>query len=90
MQGPNLAAYQWAEFGSGAGRFSQCSLQGRIKRAEKSGPVSLGQRSWSASMRSEFPEVPRDLTTDERVPYIRLCPLFAGRGDDARPIFEAA
>ena len=74
---------------SPVGRLSQCSLHGRIKRAEKSGPVLLGQRSWPAGIRPELPKVPGYLTTGERIAYIRLRPLFAGRGDDARPFFEA-
>jgi hypothetical protein len=63
--------------GSGAGRFSQCSLQGRIKHAEKPGSVPLGQRSWSAGIRSALPEVPGYLATDECVAYICLRPLYA-------------
>ena len=66
----------------------QCSLHGRIECAEKPGAVPLGQRSRSAGIRSELTEVPRDLTTDERVTDIRLRRMFAGRADDARPIFE--
>src|SRR5271166_4570077 len=77
-------------FRSAVGRLSQCSLQGRIECAEKPGPVLLGQRSRSAGVRSEFAEVPRDLTTSKGVTYIRLRPLFAGRGDDARAFFETA
>jgi hypothetical protein len=34
--------------------------------------------------------VPSDLTTGERIPDIRLRPLFSGRRDDARPFLEAA
>ena len=34
--------------------------------------------------------MPRDLATDKRVTYIRLRPMFTGRGDDARPNFETA
>jgi len=41
-------------FASAAGRLSKCSLQGRIKRAEKLGPVPIGQRSRSAGIRSEL------------------------------------
>jgi hypothetical protein len=55
---------------SAARRLSQCSLQGRIKRAEKPGAVLLGQRSWCAGIRSELPEVPRYFATDECVAYI--------------------
>ena len=45
-------------FGSAPCRLSQCIPQGRIKRAKKPGPVPLGQRSGSAGIRSELPEVP--------------------------------
>jgi len=72
------------------GCLSQCSLHGGIKRAEKSGAVPLGQRGWSAGDRSKFPEVPRYFTPGERIPYIRLRPLFASRGDDARPLLDTA
>jgi hypothetical protein len=72
------------------GGLSQCSLHGGIKRAEKSGAVPLGQRGWSAGDRSKFPEVPRYFTPGERIPYIRLRPLFASRGDDARPLLDTA
>src|ERR1700730_9579173 len=75
---------------SAAGRLPQCSLHDRIERAEEPRLVPLGQRGWSAGIRSQLPEVPRDLATDERVSYIRLRPLLAGRGDDARPLFETA
>jgi hypothetical protein len=78
------------DLGSAAGRLSQCSLHGRIKRAEKPGAVPLGQRSRSAGIRSELTQVPGYFTTDERVTDIRLRPLFAGRGYDARPLFETA
>src|SRR4029077_7142944 len=75
---------------SAAGRLAQRSLHDRIERAEEPRLIPLGQRGWSAGIRSQLPEVPRDLTTHERVGYIRLRPLLAGRGDDARPLFEAA
>ena len=77
-------------FDSAGGRLSQCSLHGRIEHAEKPGAVLPGQRSWPAGIRSELPEVPCYLATDERVTYIRLRPLFAGRGDDPRSLFETA
>ena len=77
-------------FGSAPCRLSQCIPQGRIKRAKKPGPVPAGQRSRSAGIRSEVPEVPRYLATDECVPDIRLRPLFSGMRDDARPFLSAA
>src|SRR5260370_8043512 len=79
-----------AEGGSAAGRLSHCSLQGRIKRAEKPGPVPVGQRSTFAGIRSQLPQVPGYLSTGERITYIRQCPLFANRGDAARAFFETA
>ena len=79
-----------AEGGSAAGRLSHCSLQGRIKRAEKPGPVPVGQRSRSAGIRSQLPQVPGYLSTGERITYIRQCPLFANRRDAARAFFETA
>ncbi len=78
------------EIGSVPGRLSRCRLHGRIKRAEKTGAVLVGQWSGSTGICSELPEVPRDLTTCERVPYIRLRPLFAGGGDNARPFLKTA
>jgi hypothetical protein len=69
---------------------SYCSLHCRIKGAEKTGPVLLGQRSRSAGIRSQLPQVPGYLTTGKGVTYICRGPLFAGRGDDARPVFETA
>jgi hypothetical protein len=81
---PISPAAQWAAFGSESGTLSQWSLHGCIKRAEKPRPVPLGQGSWSAGIRSELLGAPRDLATDERVTYIRLRPVFAGRGDNAR------
>jgi hypothetical protein len=79
-----------AEGGSAGGRLSHCSLQGRIKHAEKPGPVPVGQRSRSAGVRSQLPQVPGYLSTGERITYIRQCPLFANRGDASRAFFEAA
>jgi hypothetical protein len=67
---------------------SYCSLHCRIKGAEKTGPVLLGQRSGSAGIRSQLPQVPGYLTTGKRVSYIRLRPLFASRGDDPREFLE--
>ena len=78
-----------AEGGSAAG-VSHCSLQGRIERAEKPGPIPVGQRSRSAGIRSQLSQVPGYLSTGERITYIRQCPLFANRGDDARAFFETA
>jgi len=75
---------------SAAGMVSYCSLHCRIKGAEKTGPVLLGQRSGSAGIRSQLPQVPGYLTTGKRVSYIRLRPLFASRGDDPREFLEAA
>jgi hypothetical protein len=34
--------------------------------------------------------VPGYITTGKRISDIRICPLFSGRGDDARSFFEAA
>jgi hypothetical protein len=66
--------HPWPTFGSAARRLSQCSLQSRIKRLRtRIGPS--GQGSWSAGIRSELPELPRYLATDERITYIRLRPL---------------
>ena len=92
---PRSLSYGFSEmeppaFGSRAGRFSQCGLHGGVKHAEKPRAVLVGQRSWSAGIRSELAEVPRYLATDERIAYIRLRPLFAGRGDDPRSLFETA
>ena len=78
------------DYGSPANRLSQCSLQGRIERAEKPGPVTLGERKWAARIRSELPEVPRYLTADESVTNIRLGPSFANGGGDARPLAASA
>jgi hypothetical protein len=55
------------EGGSAAGRLSHCSLQGRIKNTEKPGPVLVGQRSRSAGIRSQLPQVPGYLSTGERI-----------------------
>ena len=79
-----------AALGSAPTRLSQCRLHGRIQRAEKPRAIPLGQRSGSAGIRSQLPEVPGDLSTSQRIAYIRLSPLFAGRGDDARAFFETA
>jgi hypothetical protein len=67
---------------------SYCSLHCRIKGAEKTGPVLLGQRSGSAGIRSQLPQVPGYFATGKRVSYIRLRPLLVGRGDDARPFLR--
>ena len=75
---------------SAARRLSQCRLQGRIKCAQKPGPIPLGERRWAARIRSELSEVPRYLTAGECIADIRLSPLFAGRGDDARSLLETA
>ena len=75
---------------SATGRLSQCSLHSRIKRAEKPGPILLGQRSRSASIGSELAQVWRNLPAGKSVTYVRRRPLFSGRGDDARPLLETA
>src|ERR1700751_538384 len=80
----------FAEGDSVTRRLPHCSLQGRIKRAEKPGPVPVGQMSRSAGIRSQLPQVPGYLSTGERITYIRQWPLFANRGDDARAFFETA
>jgi len=91
LQRAALRRRRWgAGLGSSSSRLSQCSLQGRIEDAEKPGAVSLSQRGRSTSIRSELPEVPRYLATDECVPDIRLRPLFSGMRDDARPFLSAA
>ena len=87
---PNRSAYQSVAFASGAARFSQCSLQSGIQRAEKPGQVLLGQRSRSAGTHSELPKVPRYLASNKRVADIRLRPVFAGWRDDPRPPLQTA
>jgi hypothetical protein len=52
-------------------------LHCRIKRAEKTGPILLGQRSGSVGIRSQLPQVAGYFTTGKRISYIRLRPLFA-------------
>lgn len=79
-----------AESASTVCRLSQCSLQGRIERAEEPGPIRLGQRGWPAGVRPQLAQVPSDLTTGKRIADIRLRPLSSGRGDDARALLEAA
>ena len=75
---------------SAVGRLAQCSLQCRIERAEKPGSVPLGQRSRSAGIGSELPQVLGYFTTGKGVTYIPLRPLFAGRRDDTRALFKTA
>jgi|SRR5690242_14717347 hypothetical protein len=75
--------------GSAAGRLSQCSLQDRIECAEEPGPVLLGHWGWPTGILPQLPQMPGYITTGKRISDIRLCPLFPGRGDDARPFFEA-
>jgi hypothetical protein len=57
-----------------------------VQAVERSRP--LAQLRWSARIVSELSEVPCDITTAESVPYIRLCPMFASSGEDARPFLE--
>ena len=72
------------------GPLSQCSLYGRIERAEKLRSVLFGNRRWPAGIYSEFPEVPRYFTPSECVAYVHLRKLLAGRRDDARTFLQTA
>ena len=65
------------EIGSASSRLSQCLA--RSYRARR------GTVTWPAGIRSELPQMPGDFASSKCIAYIRLRPVFSGRGDDALP-----